>query len=94
MDEHQESMLLDALRGVPDPRQARGQRYPWLVLLTILVSGMASGYQTARAIAQWARVHADDVYAALPHLRAIPSESTLLRTLRQMDVTLLEAHVA
>ena len=94
MDTPQYSTLLKALQGVPDPRQARGKRYPWLLLLTILVSGMASGYQTARAIGQWAHLHADALQAALPHVRRIPSESTLLRTLRQMDVTLLEAHIA
>ncbi len=94
MDTPQYSTLLKALQGVPDPRQARGKRYPWLLLLTILVSGMASGYQTARAIGQWAHLHADALQAALPHVRRIPSESTLLRTLRQIDVTLLEAHIA
>ncbi len=34
MDTPQYSTLLDALQGVPDPRRARGKRYPWLLLLT------------------------------------------------------------
>jgi hypothetical protein len=93
MNTSQYSTLLQALQSVPDPRQAHGTRYPWL-LLTILVSGMASGYQTARAIGQWAHVHADAWQAALPTLQRIPGESPLLRTVRPIEVTLLETHIA
>jgi predicted transposase YbfD/YdcC len=89
----QYSTLLAALQDVPDPRKARGKRYPWTLLLTIIVAGLASNYQTARAIAQWARLHAADLRAALPDLVRIPSESTLLRTLRQIDATMLEQHL-
>lgn len=90
----QYSTLMDALQQVPDPRKARGKRYPWTLLLTILVAGLASNYQTARAIAQWARLHASELHAALPQLVRIPSASTLLRTLRQIDATVLEQHLA
>ena len=55
---------------------------------------MASGHQTARAIAHWTRLHASTLQQALPALQRIPSESTILRTLRQMDITSLEAHRA
>jgi hypothetical protein len=79
---------------VPDPRQARGKRYPWLLLLILLAAGLASGQQTARASAHWLRLHADDLTAALPQLVRIPSESTLLRTLRLVDVTVLEVALA
>ena len=86
--------MLDALAVVPDPRQARGKRFAWPLLLTLLTAGLASGQQTARAIAQWVRLYADQLTIALPQLVAIPSESTLLRTLRLVDVTVLEAAVA
>src|SRR5689334_18824981 len=33
----QYSTLLAAVQAVPDPRKPRGKRYPWAVLLTILV---------------------------------------------------------
>jgi predicted transposase YbfD/YdcC len=85
---------MDALKMVPDPRKARGKRYPWTLLLTIIVAGLASNYQTARAIAQSARLHLSELRAALPDLTRIPSESPLLRTLRQIDATGLEQHVA
>lgn len=94
MDHVQYSSLLEALAVVPDPRKARGKRYPWLLLLTLLAAGLASGQQTARAIAHWLQLHADELKAALPQLVRIPSESTLLRTLRLVDVACLEAALA
>jgi hypothetical protein len=93
MAPNQYSTLLSALAHVPDPRKARGKRYPW-TLLTIIVAGLASNYQTARAIAHWAKLHASELRAALPELVRIPSASTLLRTLRQIDATVLEQHLA
>ncbi len=90
----QYSTLLSALAHVPDPRKARGKRYPWTLLLTIIVAGLASNHQTARAIAQWAKLHASELRAALPELMRIPSASTLLRALRQIDATVLEQHLA
>lgn len=94
MDTREYSTLVDALQDVPDPRKARGKRYPWTLLLTIIVAGLASNYQTARAIAQWAHLQAAALQAALPGLTRIPSESTILRTLRQIDPAILEPHVA
>src|SRR5262245_12337533 len=81
----QYSTLMDALKNIPDPRKRRGKRYAWLHLLTILVAGLASGYQSARAIAQWALLHADELRQHLPDVQRLPSESTILRTMRQMD---------
>jgi predicted transposase YbfD/YdcC len=91
---NQYSTLLAALQAVPDPRKARGKRYSWATLLTILLAGLASNYQTARAIAQWAHLHLADLRSALPDLTRIPSEATLLRTLRQIDAAVLEQHLA
>ena len=94
MDQSQYSTLMDVLAVIPDPRKARGKRFCWLVLLTLVACGLASGQQTARAIAQWIVLHADSLRAALPSLTRLPSESTLLRTLRLIDVCCLEAAVA
>ncbi len=94
MDERQYSTLMEVLAVIPDPRKARGKRFCWRVLLTLLACGLASGQQTARAIAQWVVLHADSLRAALPQLTRLPSESTLLRSLRLLDVSLLEAAVA
>lgn len=94
MDQPQYTSLVEALAVVPDPRKARGKRYPWLLLLTLLAAGLASGQQTARAIAQWVKLHADALQDALPQLIRLPSESTLLRTLRLIDVLVLEQAIA
>jgi len=94
MNQKQYSTLMDVLSAIPDPRKARGKRHAWAILLTLLAAGLASGQQTAHAIAQWVKLHADQLRTALPNLTRLPSESTLLRTLRQIDVTILEAAVA
>lgn len=91
MDQPQYTTLIEALAVVPDPRKARGKRFAWVLLLTLLAAGLASGQQTARAIAHWLRLHAADLKAAFPQLVRIPSEATLLRTLRMIDVAILEA---
>jgi predicted transposase YbfD/YdcC len=90
MDRGQYSTLMDALKDIPDPRKRRGRRHAWLQLLTILVAALASGYPSARAIAQWAQLHTDELRQFLPTLQRIPSASTLLRTLRQIDGALLD----
>lgn len=90
----QYSTLLAAVQTVPDPRKARGKRYSWVVLLSVLVAGLASNYQTARAIADWVRLHVAEWQTLMPELKRPPSESTLLRTLRQLDAVLLEQSVA
>ena len=36
----QYSTLLSALQHVPDPRKARGKRYSWTLLLTLIVAGL------------------------------------------------------
>ena len=94
MNEGKYSTLMEALVAVPDPRKARGKRHVWLVLLTVLVAGLASGQQTAHAIAQWLHLHAEELRSALPGFTRVPSESTLLRTLRLVDVGVLETAVA
>lgn len=94
MDQPQYTTLLDALAAVPDPRYARGKRYHWRFLLLILGAGLASGAQTPRAIAHWARLHGATLQALLPDLTRIPSESTIRRVLRQIDVAQLETQVA
>jgi predicted transposase YbfD/YdcC len=94
MDRGQYTTLMDVLRSLPDLRKARGKRYPWLLLVTLLAVGLASGQQTAHAIAQWIVLHADALQAALPEVVRLPSESTLLRTLRHIDHRWLEGAVA
>jgi len=94
MDTPQYSDFRSALGAVPDPRQRRGRRYPWPVLLTLIAAALVSGQQGVRAIAQWVAEHAEEVRPLLdlPPGR-VPSPATLRRTLRQVAVTALEARI-
>lgn len=80
---------------MPDPRQRRGRRYAWAVLLTIIGAALASGQHGLRAIGQWATEHADDLppLLDLPSGR-IPSPATLRRAVRAVDPAALEARIA
>lgn len=94
MDHPQYSTFWAAVREVPDPRHARGQRYPWPMLLAILCAGLASGHKTVWAIAQWAQLHAREWQVLWREkARALPSASTLYRAMGQVDIQALEAHL-
>ena len=91
----QYTSLAAALATVPDPRAARGQRYPWALLLLLLAAALLSGQSTVRAMADWLRWQCDPLRAALPVPPVrLPSAATLYRALRLLDVTALEAALA
>lgn len=64
---------MDALTTLPDPRKAHGKRFSWPVLLTLLAAGLASGHQTAHAIAHWIVLQADALRAALRSSPVFPA---------------------
>jgi len=87
--------LLSALQRVPDPRQRRGRSFEWPYLLAILAGAVMSGCTTGTAITAWAQDHGADIVATLkPAAGRIPSDSTLRRTVRSLDITVLEKAVA
>lgn len=91
MDQGEYTSLAEALEAVPDPRAARGKRYPWPLLLVLISAALASGQPHGRAISQWVREHADTLRSALDWQTAHwPSEATLRRVLRAVDVDALE----
>ncbi len=95
MDAPEYTDLLAALRDVPDPRRARGRRYAWPLLLTLVAAAMASGERNARGVGQWVAEHAADLVAALdPPRGRLPSTATLRRALRAVDVGALEDRLA
>ena len=94
MNAHEYTTMRDVLQTIPDPRKARGQRYPWLVLLTLITAGLASDQQAVHAISHWLELHTSQLHTWVPQLTRMPSESTLLRALRWVDVTRLEAAMA
>ena len=95
MDHEECSTPLDVLQGIPDPRKARGQRYPWLLLLALVSAALASGQKGGHAVAHWVSLHAAELYERLRPPRAtMPSESTLRRALRDLDILMLEKRLA
>lgn len=91
MDRVEYTSLLEAFNAAPDPRAARGKRYPWPLLLALISAALVSGQPHGRAIGQWVREHAEPLRSVLdwpgPHW---PSEATLRRALRAVDVAALE----
>jgi len=95
MDQREYTTLTEALKSVPDPRHARGKRYSWLFLLTLIAVAMVSGQKTVNAIADWVQVHADELRAALkPSTKQMPSGATFYRTVRKIDLVVLETQLA
>ena len=94
MDLEEYTTLVDALRSVPDPRKARGQRYPWELLLTVIAAALASDQPHGRAIRQWVHEHADELADILAAADGrVPSEATLRRALQAVDVVALDGCV-
>ena len=92
MDRPQYITLSDALQAIPDPRKARGKRYPWHFLLMLIALAMARGEQTVHAIADWILLHADELRIQFDwHEKSFPSESTVRRTVRLIVPTQLES---
>jgi predicted transposase YbfD/YdcC len=95
MDREQCITLLGRLEAVPDPRDARGKRYEWRVLLAILCAGLISGQKMVWGIADWAWHHGDEIIELLEiRKRRIPSASTFYWVLRQVGIARLEAEIA
>lgn len=87
--------LMEALKDIPDPRKARGKRYAWPFLLALICGALACGQDTAHAIAHWVKLHADEILEYLrPPRGSMPSESTIRRVLRAIDVRVLEERLA
>ena len=95
MDRPEYTSVQAALAAVPDPRHARGQRYPWPLVLTLTAAALAGGQRRLRAIGQWVGEHTEDVLAILdPPQGRRPSPSTLRRAVQAVDVLALEDRVA
>ena len=95
MDIPKYSTLMEAVVDIPDPRNARGKRHPWAVILTLISAALVCGQRNGRAIGQWVEEHTDELltHLPLPH-RSLPSTSTLRRALRALDVAALEERLA
>jgi predicted transposase YbfD/YdcC len=95
MDSAQYTSLAAALSAVPDPRHARGCRYPWSILLLLIALALLCDQKHLHAIAQWTHLHAPEILPHLPRaLPRLPSRATFYRVLQQIDLDALEGHLA
>ena len=87
--------LKEVLEGVTDPRDRRGVRHPLPAVLCLAVTGILAGCRSLTAI--WE--HAADLAPAdlgalgLEEGRALPSESTIRRVLKDLDPAGLDARL-
>ena len=89
------SLVEQLATGVPDPRQKRGQRYPWRLLLTLMCAALLSGQRSLRGMAHWMALHASELSVILRlTVCRLPSAATLCRVLQTVDEMALERHIA
>jgi predicted transposase YbfD/YdcC len=93
MDEREVVPSLRAIVAqIPDPRARRGCRHPWTALLLLVIVGLLCGANTQHALARFGQMTG---WARLQRLgfvrRRGPSQPTLHRVLRNLDVDQLEA---
>jgi predicted transposase YbfD/YdcC len=93
MDEQQYSTLHEALAVIPDPRQARGKRHGWQLILTLVAAAVSNGVTSVKGIGRWIRCHQADLEQRLQPGRGLPSESTVRRALQDVNLAALEAQV-
>ena len=87
--------LMEVFQSIPDPRKARGKRYPLAYLLALISAAMAAGRKAGRGIAQWIQLHASEVIEYLdPPRESMPSASTIRRIMRDIDAEVLEQAVS
>lgn len=89
-----EGGLIEVLRTVVDPRQARGVRHPLVTVVAIAVCAALSGARGFSAIAEWAKDLSRDTLRRLGSKRwTPPSEPTLRRVLQHLDAERLDAKI-
>lgn len=94
MDEPQYSTLMDALAAVPDPRRARGKQLEWSMILGLIACAILCQQRSGAAIADWVQHHQAPLLAAFrPRRNRLPSEATLRRALRSVNLAALEQHL-
>ena len=94
--------LLAYLATVTDPRTRAGRRHPLVAILVLAAAAVLAGARSVAAIAEWAADAPQPVRAALGTRRdprtghwvwAVPSETTIRRTLARLDAEALAAAI-
>jgi DDE_Tnp_1-associated/Transposase DDE domain len=82
--------LLATLRTVPDPRKPRGRRHLLPGILAIAACAVIAGARSFVAIAEWAAAATPAALAKLGVTGEVPCESTIRRTINQVDANGLD----
>jgi predicted transposase YbfD/YdcC len=96
----EEPHLLAYLATVSDPRRRAGRRHPLVAILGLAAAAVLGGARSIAAIAEWAADAPQPVRAALGARRdpltgrwAVPTETTIRRTLARLDAEALAAAI-
>ena len=93
LTERDRESLLEALARVPDPRRARGVRYPVVAILAAVVCSMLGGARSYAAIGQWCADLDTATRDKLGFTGKIPGTVTIWRLLVHIDAPALDAVV-
>lgn len=82
--------LIEILEDVPDPRRARGVRYPFSHLLLMCIYAVLAGHSAAMEIAYYVELNFD-YFRELLKIEKVPSHDTFSRVLRYTDFKALSS---
>ena len=86
--------LMDEIRGIRDPRKARGIRHASGVVLGIAVCAVLCGARSYRAIGDWAKaLRVEDLRRFGSRRSKPPSEPTIRRMLQAVDAEEFDARI-
>jgi predicted transposase YbfD/YdcC len=95
MDVLQCTPLVAYLKTLPDPRDPRGVRHPWWVILTIAAAARMAGQRSDKLTALWARYQRSTLRQYLPLYHGqTPSQSTFQRAFATLDIEAFEATIS
>ena len=82
--------LIEILEDIPDPRRARGVRYPFSHLLLMCIYAVLAGHSAAMEIAYYVELNFD-YFRELLKIEKVPSHDTFSRVLRYTDFKALSS---
>jgi predicted transposase YbfD/YdcC len=89
------SSLYEALQCMPDPRRGQGKRYPFALLLCLLILAKLAGQTTLSGATEWIRHRAGTIADQFGlQRRQMPCQMTYCRILARIDAQVLDELLA